>query len=109
MTRIRYDSPGLLKLSETLTLGIGSEADVDDELAQLLLASPDIYGIVAVLDETAPTWPTTHDALDALAAKLAVTFPPPAAGKQRLSVGEKVAALEAAGHTPADINPKESE
>lgn len=50
MTRLRYDGPGhLLKLSDTLILGLGSEADVDDDLAQLLLDSPDIYGTVTVI------------------------------------------------------------
>lgn len=45
-------------------------------------------------------WPQTHAALDELAKKMKVKFPEPAAGKKRLTVPEKIAALEAAGHTP---------
>ncbi len=47
-----------------------------------------------------PTWPTSHADLDALAEKLGVTFPAPEEGKKKLTVAEKIAALEAAGHTP---------
>lgn len=100
--RIRFDGPGhLLTISDTLILGLGSEKDVDDDLAKLLTDSPDIYGVVTVIDGAA-AWPNNHTALDALAEKFSVTWPEPAEGKQRLSVGEKVAALEAAGHTAAE-------
>lgn len=103
-TWVRYEGPGhLLKLSDTLYLGLGSAAPVDDELAQTLLDSPDIFGVVTVVGGPNLAWPNSHVALDALAEKFTVTFPSPAAGKQKLSVGEKVAALEAAGRTPADI------
>jgi len=54
-TRIRFDGPGhLLKLREDLILGLGSEADVDDDQAQLLLESPEIYGVVTVIKPPKP-------------------------------------------------------
>lgn len=58
-TRIRFDGPAspelgdgqrhTLKISDTLILGLGSEGDVDDDLAKLLTESPDIYGVVTVI------------------------------------------------------------
>lgn len=48
------------------------------------------------------SWPSTHAEIDELAAKLEVTFPDPPEGKDRLTIAEKVDALEAAGHTPAE-------
>lgn len=46
------------------------------------------------------SWPDSHKALDALAEQLEVTWPEPAEGKKKLTVAEKIQALEAAGHTP---------
>jgi hypothetical protein len=45
--------------------------------------------------EAASDWPGTHAELDALAEELDVTWPPPLAGKKRLTVAEKIAVLEA--------------
>lgn len=49
---IRFDGTGTLTISDDLVLGRGSCGQVDDETAQKLLDSPDIYGPVTVI--TAP-------------------------------------------------------
>lgn len=60
---------------------------------------------VPAVDE-GPSWPDTHDALDKLAQALGVDWPAPPAGKKKLTVAEKIAALEAAGHAP-DSEPED--
>lgn len=56
--------------------------------------------VPAATPPAAAGWPDTHAGLDELAEKLGVEWPEPTEGKKRLTVAEKVAALEEAGHTP---------
>lgn len=57
---LRYDGPGhTLTISDTLILGLGSAAPVDDDLAELLLASPDIYGVLTPITAPKPDKPAS--------------------------------------------------
>jgi len=62
---IRYDGPAshalTLTISDDLILGLGSAAPVDDELAQLLLDSPDVYGVVTVINPPKADKPPASD------------------------------------------------
>lgn len=80
----------------------GDEATVSAELAEAYLAAD--YVDVSIVDGSrAPTWPRSHEEIDALAERFGVELPqPPADGSRNVSVAEKVAALEEAGKTPAD-------
>lgn len=63
---LRYDGPGhTLTISDTLILGLGSAAPVDDELAQLLLDSPDLYGNLTVINPPKPEKPAADNKKEA--------------------------------------------
>lgn len=57
---LRFDGPAdTLTISDDLILGRGSAAPVDDELAQLLLESPDIYGVLTPITAPKPDKPAS--------------------------------------------------
>lgn len=62
---LRYDGPRehalTLTVSDDLILGLGSAAPVDDDLAQTLLDSPDIYGVVTVINPPKADKPAAAD------------------------------------------------
>lgn len=80
----------------------GGTITVSAETAKELVAAPWV-DVDVVSDEAAPQWPDADAELDALAAKLNVELPqvPEAGGAPAPTIAEKVAALEAAGFTPA--------
>lgn len=73
---------------------------VDAETAETLIHAD--WTDVTLADQ--PSWPRSHDELDKLAAKFDVELPAVSAagGQPKPTVSEKIAALEAAGFTPAD-------
>lgn len=105
MTRIRFNAPPHYNLvvDDKTTIAGGKEADVSEKVAAMLVACG--YADVEIVDgsSTEPVWPGTHAELDTIAARVAVIWPVPPEGKTRLSVADKVAALEEAGHTPESV------
>jgi hypothetical protein len=81
----------------------GKTALVGADEAHELLAAP--WANVTPADKKQPQWPQTDEELDALAERFEVEFPTGGAGGglPELTVGGKIAYLEAAGFTPADI------
>ena len=79
----------------------GGTITVSEETAQLLLAADWID--VSLADTKTPTWPRGHAEIDALAQRIGVELPavPAGGGTKPPTTADKIAALEAAGFTPA--------
>lgn len=79
----------------------GGTIIVDEATAKELLAAD--WANVTVADPKTPSWPDDDETLDELAAKLKVELPtvPAGGGIPEPTVADKIAALEAAGFTPA--------
>lgn len=102
--RIRFNAERhhVLIVDPKTTVDGGKTAEVTKEQAEYLLRN----GFdVDVVDGTKfpAVWPTNDAELDAIAVKLGLIWPAPLAGHTSLSIEEKVAALEAAGHTPLSV------
>lgn len=105
MTRIRFDAPPhhLLVVDAKTTIEGGKEGNVSEDVAAMLVACD--YADVTIVDGSTPepTWPGTHADLDALASRLQLIWPVTPEGKTKLTVADKIAALEEAGHTPESV------
>jgi hypothetical protein len=99
-TEIRYDGPGhVLVVDAKTTIMVGKTGKVSDEVAQSLVDCS--YADVTIVGGAGQhVWPSSHAAIDELAATLGVELPEPEQGKQKAPVAAKIAALEAAGFTP---------
>lgn len=102
--RIRFDGEPhhVLVVDKNTKLRGGQQATVSKERAEYLIRG-DFN--VTVTDGThfPAAWPQKDAELDAIAAKVGLIWPALPAGKTSLSVEEKVAALEQAGHTPEPV------
>jgi hypothetical protein len=104
-TRIRFNAEPqhMLHIDARTSIAGGKEADVDEDVAAALVAADWADVTVVGGAEPEPSWPGTHAELDEIAAKVAVIWPTPAEGKKTLTVADKQAALELAGHTPESV------
>lgn len=101
--RIRFDAEPHHRLivDDKTTIRGGKEASVSKERAEYLVRN----GFsVTVVDGTkfSARWPHDDAELDAIAARVGLNWPATAESAS-LSIEEKVAALEAAGHTPESV------
>jgi hypothetical protein len=104
-TRIRFDAPShhTLDLGENGDPSIingGQASNVDDETAEQLIDAD--WLDVTVIPVGAAVWPKSQAKLDELADRLGFSWPETEDGSS-LTVKDKVAALEEAGHTPDSV------
>jgi hypothetical protein len=100
--RIRYNAePQHVLRVDGQEIWGGKEGNVDAATAEQLAAADWID--VTIVDDKTVRWPQGHAEVDAVAKALDVELPDPVVeGRKPLLVAEKIALLEAAGHTPSD-------